>query len=545
MKYLKLFEAFQSNILSKTIGFINSESKKLFISNLQKVCNKIDFPESELKDEFFSYLPFKKALELSAKTGDNPCDALSVNAFPEYGVEGEKCQNGKIKRKWGARLREVECPICKGTGVKPTSPEIKLIKFWFTSDGKYVTQTAVDGVIRKGENYRKETVIDGKEWETDFTTGRISDLKNGDKVIIKLRGYWTDAHIFIIGTRVYAIQNRFDGSAPEDTDEWKKYGQYSWVLSAPSTYSDVIHVLKPKESATDEVNPYTWNVYYEIRNYGGGINANIDVKDKIKDAHFAIIMDFGKLKSSEYKNKSTTQVKREEEKEGATALLTDEWVKRQNIERYMQAIADKITSGDELTKITRSVPMIFGGKNCISYILRGTNLGTFNNLLTLLYQFMRDDAPSYRAERIVDILQESYRTNNRNNSTLNTNLELVKKALKSGQFEDTDLTDNEKNSKALNLIEKLDELSNKINEKILRKKVETIEDLEYILSIIRYFHLYTSSSDRGRIYKLSYFYERLINYGPERAFSQLYDSIDYEDEILGNIETISKLVDKY
>ena len=107
LKYIKLFEAFESQKLSKTLGFINKSSRTSFIDDLKKLCNRLDFPISKLNDDFFLYLPFKKALNLVAQKSDTPCDATSEGQFPEHGIEDEVCQGGKMKRKWGERVREV------------------------------------------------------------------------------------------------------------------------------------------------------------------------------------------------------------------------------------------------------------------------------------------------------------------------------------------------------------------------------------------------------------------------------------------------------
>ena len=54
MKYIKLFEAFESSKLSKTLKFIKDEESKLeFIQSIRKVCDNIEFPVSKLKDEYF------------------------------------------------------------------------------------------------------------------------------------------------------------------------------------------------------------------------------------------------------------------------------------------------------------------------------------------------------------------------------------------------------------------------------------------------------------------------------------------------------------
>ena len=70
MKYLMLFEAFESKILSKTLGYINTSDKSSFMDRIKRLCKTIDFPLSKMSDEYFEYLPFKSALSRAAMTGD-------------------------------------------------------------------------------------------------------------------------------------------------------------------------------------------------------------------------------------------------------------------------------------------------------------------------------------------------------------------------------------------------------------------------------------------------------------------------------------------
>jgi hypothetical protein len=63
LKYIKLFEAFDSSKVSGVISYIKNKDK--FINTLKLVCNTIDFPYSKL-DDLFEYLPFKKALNKKA-----------------------------------------------------------------------------------------------------------------------------------------------------------------------------------------------------------------------------------------------------------------------------------------------------------------------------------------------------------------------------------------------------------------------------------------------------------------------------------------------
>ena len=57
MKYIKLFESFESIKLSKTLGFIKS-GKDSFLEDIRTISKKKDFPFSRYSDEMFQYLPY-------------------------------------------------------------------------------------------------------------------------------------------------------------------------------------------------------------------------------------------------------------------------------------------------------------------------------------------------------------------------------------------------------------------------------------------------------------------------------------------------------
>ncbi len=67
MKYIEIFEKFESNKLSKVLGYISKNSREKFINELKKISIKFDFPMSELTDSSFSYLGFNEAYKLKGK----------------------------------------------------------------------------------------------------------------------------------------------------------------------------------------------------------------------------------------------------------------------------------------------------------------------------------------------------------------------------------------------------------------------------------------------------------------------------------------------
>ena len=291
LSYLKLFEAFESEKLTKTLAFISSnEDKNKFISQLKKICYPIDFPLSKLNDNYFEYLPFRKALK-------KVCDTNIGN--------------------------------------------ITYIKFWFDGDGKFITTTAVDGIDRGcvliGRDFSK--VIDKYDIVKEFKTrdNARHELKNGDIISIDmLNGLWVNdviAYVYLDPRDkcLYAIQDMCVGSTP-DSDGWISFSKYSWRLTGDDFKN--IRLLKPK-GHTDE------NLY--------GMNGDLDIThmsidrldiNKIANAQFAIVMDFNKIISSEYVKKSHISNVRKTRKENTKLTINNDDIKKQNIERYMNKISD-------------------------------------------------------------------------------------------------------------------------------------------------------------------------------------------------------------
>ena len=288
MKYLKLFEAFKSEILGSMMKFLSEEGKKTFLAKLKIIAEKIDLPLSEYSDEYFQYLPFKKALEFNVEGGEE----------------------GKIK----------------------------LIKFWFDSKGDFITTTGVDGTIKdttKGE-------LDGYEKVKGLTLDDILGyLSTGDIVSIVLEGSEpVIATVYKEDNYVYMIQDKHNGSRPNSTD-WKRFGKFSWMIESNHNYLGRPWLLKKseskKEEKTDMSNPYSWNHYFKILSYElSFFDRNQDVEALIKKASFAIVLNYKDLTEYKFRGMSDIRGERNKEKLGATALMDDETIRKTNIDRYIQ-----------------------------------------------------------------------------------------------------------------------------------------------------------------------------------------------------------------
>lgn len=540
LKYIKLFEAFDSEKLSKTLSYI--KDKEMFISRIKKICDIYDYPYSKLSDDFFDYLPFSKALKKADDIDDVPCDATSIDEFGESGIEGEKCESGKLKRKWGARERLVVCPVCNGTGIKPKKPgSVKMFKFWFTKDGELVGITGVDGMVR---NTTKKMSDDINDYIVGDVVSKIKlkSLQTGTYIKLNYTNNWgrliEDLICYIINENgsIYGIQNSETTkshlqwlSTPSKHNNWGSIAKYSVRLENENVSN--IKMLIPKEVSID---PYDLNVGVDI-GHSISVNNRISVKDLIKDAHFSIILDIAKLKKSDYKRTSLQRKERSDAKSGAISLLSDEEVRNINISKYLEKISKSIKITDDIKNASKLIKRVLGFRKALFIIIREDS-GLYRNIdymISYYYKLLSSGSGSdardtnYYTNRLLD------RTNS-NIKYLDSNIREIKKSIK------------DSHPKELELISKLEDLSEIIFNKISKMQIETIEDLVVVnQKILSYINIVTS--DNYELRKVYSFISELTYSYPDSALDELinrYNIQDNIDNILKDIDIIKKIIEK-
>ncbi len=382
MKYLKLFEAFESNILSKTLSYLSDDSKKDFMDKISKFCTKIDFPKSKLTDDYFQYLPFSTALKkvISAEDKVEDCKAKSEEVFGEKGIKDDICTGGKLKRNWGKSSRNVDCPKCLGTGKikvgNPDAPEgYELIKFWINdkkdivnttiTDGKADQQDNIEGYVGYGDVYLGEN-------DNRRRSGNLSQIQHLSKVIIKWHSSDKPCLATIFHERgdTYVIHNNGykNGGTPSDGD-WRKYGRHGWDLGGYDF--NIIQMVKPSDEK--ELNYYLYNKSTDSELKTTNRPSS---QGSLDGAQFAIVFDTGKLKKSEYKKRTEIIKGRSELRKGLVGGrlgLSNDAIKKQNLDKYIKALATKDIKGDvsDLQSLDNYIFRILGGKNVIFKILKG------------------------------------------------------------------------------------------------------------------------------------------------------------------------------
>jgi hypothetical protein len=434
MKYIKLFEAFDSEKLSKTLGYITKSSREEVLIRIKKVCKKIDFPFSKLNDSFFQYLPFQKALNLKHESKREICKGESSSLFSSGGgIKGEFCKEGRIKRNWGFSTRIVTCPNCKGTGLEPdNSTKPTHFKFWFSKEGKYIAITGLN-------------------------------------------------------------------------------------------------------SSTQSVNPYIFNKHVSF-GWAGDISLysrQNEMERLLVNAHFALILNIEDVEKSNYEVTSKIQSDRLELKSGSKLVVTDESIRKANIERYMSQIAKKADIIEDINKLPRVVMRSIGDRNLLFNLLSNNTRGILSNLSSYYINALEGDDSD--KEDLSNYIKNRYYISSNRNAKISDNLKYVKEKSKSEGLEEE-----------LNIIDKLEKLNDQFYNKIKEIKLECIEDIDILSSkldaIKGIFY-----SDRYRLNQLDYFIDQLVTGDNSNSYHYLnnYKIKSYKSQILIGLERASKVIERF
>ena len=568
LKYIKLFEAFDARTLNATLHHIKTKAdKSSFLNNLKKICAKFDIPESKLSDDLFTYLPFNRALRFNNVIVDNqPCDAVG-----EF-IAGERCDNGKVKRPWGRGFRLVDCGTCKGTGVKPKKSSLSMLKFWFDSEGKFITTTAVDGVYRETSAANTSAFspnIGDYEVVKRIPKSRINELETGDIIALDLvnNGGWRNELYpqvvsYVVkadtwsGMKYFALQNTasYHNNHPRQTNGWNQIASRYWQMSQSRLNN--INLLKPKANAVG-LDPYGYNTSFELDNFR---IRPVQINASVKDANFAIILDFNKLMNfAPEKKKSEIISDRTEMKSGALALMSDEDIKRANIKRYF----DKIAQGfqlkgelDDISKFNRMAARLLG-RNA-AYFLNQSSSDTISsglgNIATQIFKVIRKIKTAEREDAklveqgltpsAIEALKNNYDfksdiqyINDKYKEILDWSIkssEHTSKLLKGLKNKIEDESSEDWKEKDLKVLINIDKLSVEIGSYISSITVETLSDVEFlqqeINSIRQMFR-----SDRTGLNSLSNFFDRMRPGSYYNNTTYLYSSLTDKRNYYGNI----------
>jgi len=523
MKYLKLFEGFESNRISAILSFLNKKLNKdnadKFLGDLTRLARKYDFPLSTLSDKEIHYLPVNKALQV------------------------------------------------KEEAMNPTG--IYAIKYWFSIEKGYLCQTGVGNKEMKFGNY--EQFISGGESELtkdhlDYLasqynlTGLIvphyfDNLQSGDKVIMVCNDYFGGDNSDLVYGEIYYddennhfffFNNSIEGTSPYNGYRLPGY-RYSWSLGRPGDENSdhcMIHKIivdnKPlrfNDDIKEESSESVWDFNLPLRN-----NPPVELETwqskynetfkLAKEANFAIVLYLDDVLIKDI-SKEEISKERKDMRKDALALMSNEDIKKANVKRYLEKLFDKLgieKDKQELKNLNSVVKSTILGEYFLMLNFDSSFISRLTDFIRALYKVMSKDDEEYYFSSLVDIFKRIKR-NRLDKSTLYTkNIKYIK-SLK--------VDNSDKVNEILKIFLKI---GKSVSDYFGDKEVNSIEDLKSIQLQLRMI-LDLSVDD---IFYLSGFMSNLLaslDETPrdvERRMLRTYSDEDYEKDLkkLEKLETI-------
>ena len=537
MKYLKFYESFKSKGVSNTLKFlkdkIGKNSSEKFLEYLKQFMTVVDFPIDKISDNDIKYMSAKKALGLKSEEDITNSKGIWVIKFwfsLEKGYLGFTGTGNEVrefsKNEGGSH-----------DGLRDAEP-------FSESDLDYIKQN----ITRTGEIW---SVTDYKKLETGQTV--IGQFNDRD---VNSIGF---AKIFVDRgdrNRTYVIQSICSGSEPTSTTSWTDYTEFGskswWIYDSEEMGNDhrklhfwrpsseELHYIEPpveKEEGEKEIveDPLTWNLPLSNRfsfSRWDRSSFSIDSSEKIKEADFSLVLYFDDMINPEkdasfYKKPSEIKQQRYTQKEDVLAFMTDEKIKKENIERYISKLSSQLEiSSEDLSNLGRIVNKCLS--NDSAYINLSMNrrdiLSTLTTLCRYIYSIISDDSKEYYIEQIKNI----YKNINQNYYKDQTQSLIIKSLIKGSPFEKP--------------FKRVFDLGNYITDKVRKENAKSLDDVLIIqnkLNSIRQF----MHNDLNR---LSYAMRNMIGeFYSEESFRYYIRESTYREEDLNNDLKMLDRIERY
>ena len=266
-------------------------------------------------------------------------------------------------------------------------------------------------------------------------------------------------------------------------------------------------------------------------------NSARDVERTISKAHFALVFDISKLKSTDFKSKKEIASEREKIKSGSKLTIKDEDIRKANIQRYMNEIAKKSDIISDISNLKKVVKRILTG-NSLYLILYNSRFT--NNLFSLIDKYLRalkeDVNEDYYKRELSSYIAEKYKSVSERSANISKNLKEVRDHLQKNGMDDR-----------LQIIDGLDKMSKSFNDLIDNSKLECIEDLEILLSKLDGLRT-IFRGNRYDVDKLDYFIDSLTNEESRNSIRYITDHYyvrDYVAEINSSIQKCLTILARY
>lgn len=491
MKYIKLFEGFESDILTKTISFLKKK-KDLSNDNLKRFTNDIkslstlDFPVSRIKDNDIAYLKKIKAVKVRNTT----------NVLNQYGI------------------------YC--------------IKYWFSLEKGYLGFTGTGNLTSDYEKVKRKLdshndpyrpkILNNEQYRYIYQTLGIKTgilkpvldyrtLNTGDDILFAFGETYNHHDSGIVrgkifaqeDNHIFALHNKSErgGQRPTGTNEERALANSfgftnSWSLgykNSPSddhcllqTYVDdgepLRYIVDDKEVKMDlkdtiKIENYLdFNLpcsYNKLHHWKEG---NIDIGGIVEESDFAIVLYLDNILTNVDK-KSEIVLGRKKSRLGSSFLSSNNDIKDENIDRYLNKIFSKHgidSEKQELLKLEKLVNSILCGKFFIidmyndSYIIdKVKRLGDLiNSLIERSLSVSQDSGrKEIKVEEVYNLLLNFYK-----DKRINSTKKFRKYTLKLIKLQNSGSNDD-----IIKVFNEIVRIGYKIEKYIENSKMESLEDI--------------------------------------------------------------------
>jgi hypothetical protein len=494
MKYIKLFEAFESEVITNTIKFltkkIGQRSATSFSDDIKRLMGIYNIPISKIKEDDLEYTRVSKAIKIK--------------------------NNEPVDNNWNT--------YC--------------IKYWFSVEKGYLGKTATGNLTTPYVKIERDYSYKNKNFDEDqfnyiknnlgVNKGKLSsvldykNLKTGDDVLVVLGDDSNSSRVAIgkvfvdtMNSNAIYVYNDYksDGtSVYGDRPDFASNYTYTWRLGRDDENNGIItdgdhfrlhlytknnrqlrqetkiNKVKHKTNLADFNKPL--DSYGNIQDW---TIQNQGMIESIEESDFAIIVYMDKLLSIPSRN--VIQSSRKDARQGATALMSDYDIKQININNYTTKLVAKYglhKDIEDFSKLNKFVNNIMCNKFVMFNLYLDNTIGSLNNLINQLYNLVNEDDKEYYFNNVLSVFKNSRENTTSYSGRYRNNLDVILKS-------------NDEN--LITIIKRFLNLGEKINNYIGNIDVENIHDIimvKYKLSVIQDF-----ISDRRN--KLATPYNDVIN----------------------------------
>jgi len=489
MKYIKLYEAFESQVITNTLKFLTKKvgqnDADFFLSDIKSLMNDFDIPISRIKEDDLEYVRTKKAIDIKGEPVDNEYDIYCIKYWfsIEEGFLGKTCTGN---------LTTPYIKLENNNSYKNENFNEKQFEFIKNRYG-----------IKKG---KLSSVLDYNSLKTgDDVFVVIGDSRNDNPIIGKI---FIDevGYLFVLnGSKSDGVG--YSGSKPDFGSAF----DYTWRLGTSVATIDNDHYrlhlytkddkkirqevkfqkIKHKANLADFNKPFERN---RIQDWSLS-NQHI-IEDIIKKSDFAIIIYFDKLLS--LPSVPSIKKSRVNARRGATALMTDNEIKNININNYTKKLVDKYKLNQNLedfSKLNSLINNTMNNKFIMFNLYLGSSINGLTDISECLYKLIVSTTESdkeYYFQRVSTIFK-----NNRENS------EYVGRKFKNNLNQVLESED----ERLITLIKRFINIGENINRYIQSIDIENIHDI----IMIRYKLTTIASFIQDYKHVLPYSYRDVIN----------------------------------